>query len=184
MSSNHPLAPPSRWLLAHEDRVREAHPLGPVIDLASGRGRHAIHLAQQGIPSIALDRNPDHLRQLAVHAARVRTPVQPMRCDLETPCGIPLQTSSCGAILVFRFLYRPLAQAIMQALKPGGILLYETFTLAHRATGRGPRRAAFYLAAQELRELFSGLELIHYEEGGNGDDHVEFTARLVARKPR
>ena len=132
---------------------------------------------------IALDRNRDHLRELAVHAARDHCAVQPVRCDLETRRGIPLATDSCGAILVFRFLFRPLAAAIEQTLKPGGILLYEAFTMAHRETGRGPRRAEFYLEHNELPGLFPNLEVVAYEEGPDGDVPPTLTARLLARKP-
>ncbi|MCP4035654.1 MAG: class I SAM-dependent methyltransferase [bacterium] len=155
-----------------------------MVDLACGWGRHALHLANLGIPTIGFDRNPDRLRELVRHAADTNAAVQPVRCDLESSLGIPLADSCCGAILVFRFLHRPLARAIEAALGPGGILLYETFTLAHCETGRGPRREAFYLAPGELPGLFSGLEVIAYEEGPDGGDPGSVTARLAARKPR
>lgn len=177
-------SPPSPWLCAHEDRVREACALGAVVDLACGRGRHALYLARLGIASIGLDRNPDHLRELARCAEREGLAVRPVRCDLETGLGVPLADESCGALLVFRFLYRPLAPAIETLLHPGGILVYETFAQAHRETGRGPRREAFYLAPDELPGLFPQLEVLEYEEGPDGREPPDITARLVARKPR
>ncbi len=87
-------------------------------------------------------------------------------------------------ILVFRFLFRPLTAAIVEALAPGGILLYETFELPHRDTGRGPRRRAFYLEPGELRTLFSDLEVVAHGEGPDGDTAPDITQRLCARKPR
>jgi SAM-dependent methyltransferase len=170
-------------LCNHEALVHEAHELGPVIDLACGRGRHALHLARAGTPVIALDRSADHLRELQVHAQRDALPVQPLRCDVETAHGLPLPPESCGAILVFRFLYRPLANVIAAALRPGGVLLYETFTLAHRDTGRGPQREAFYLKRDELRTLFPDLEVVAFEEGPESDERPDITQRLYARKP-
>ena len=89
---------------------------------------------------------------------------------------------SCGAILVFRFLFRPLATAIVEALAPGGLLLYETFTVAQRALGTGPRRADFLLEPGELAALFSGLEPIEYAEGRSDGDPPECLARLAARR--
>ena len=59
-------------------------------------------------------------------------------CDCDT-------SDCCGAILVFRFLHRPLAQDIERVLAPGGLLLYETFTTQQRELERGPRNAAFLL---------------------------------------
>ena len=49
-----------------------------------------------------------------------------------------------------------LMPAIEACLKPGGLLVYETFHIAHRASGRGPRRDAFYLESGELPGLFPG----------------------------
>ncbi len=163
--------------------MHEAGERGAVVDLACGRGRHALHLARAGTPVIGLDRNADHLRELRVFADREELPVDAVRCDLETRHRIPVLPGSCGAILVFRFLYRPLAQAIEAALQPGGVLLYETFAMAHRETGRGPRREAFYLEADELPAMFPGLDVVAFEEGPDGDDPSDITQRLFARKP-
>jgi tellurite methyltransferase len=157
-----------------------------VVDLACGRGRHALFLAQAGIPVVALDRNPDHLKELSVYARRLDPPaarVAPVRCDLETEHGIPVAAGSCGVILVFRFLFRPLAPAIERALRPGGILLYETFALAHQKTGRGPGRREFYLESDELVSLFPKLEVLAHGEGPDGREPGDITARLLARKP-
>ena len=84
---------------------------------------------------------------------------------------------------MFRFLYRPLAAAIVEGLCSGGILLFETFSLAHRSTGRGPRSPEFYLSDGELLELFPGLEIIEYSEGDVGVEEPYFASQLVARKP-
>jgi tellurite methyltransferase len=183
VSTNRPYAPASRWLSEHVDLVRRAAQLGPVVDLACGRGRHALYLAEAGVPVIGLDRNADHLKELEISAQRSGADVTPVRCDLEDGNGIPVAAGSCGVILVFRFLFRPLALAVEQALCPGGILLYETFALAHREGGRGPRRSAFYLKPGELPMLFPGLDVIDYVEGPDGGSPPDITARLLARKP-
>ena len=182
MSSNSPLADPATWVVDHLADVQRASKLGPVLDLASGRGRNALYLGKQDVPVIAMDRNPDHLRELAVHAARAGSAVTPVRCDLETEHEIPLNEASCGAILVFRFLFRPLAPAIERALRPGGVLLYETFSISHHETGRGPRSEAFYLDRDELPALFPNLEVISHEEGPSGGEGSDITSRLFARK--
>lgn len=183
MSSNAPLAAPATWVSEHLDTLRDASSLGPVVDLASGRGRNALFVAGTGTPVIAVDRNADHLRELQVAATRAGSPVTPVRCDLETEHEIPIVPGSCGAILVFRFLFRPLAGAIERALAPGGLLLYETFSMQHRETGRGPRREAFYLASGELPSLFPNLDVIAHVEGPDGGSPPDITARLAARKP-
>ncbi len=159
---------------------------GPVLDLASGRGRHALACTAAGLATIALDRDLGALRELAeAHAALEpvrRAPLLCVRADIETEHGIPVESASCGAILVFNFLFRPLAGAIMAALAPGGLLVYETFTTAQRGLGYGPKRDAFLLAAGELRELFPGLEIVHFEEGRVDAPRPRETARLIARR--
>lgn len=182
--SDSPPASASPFLLEHLEDLRAAQKLAPVIDLACGRGRNTLALAEAGIPCAGFDRSSDHLRDLARRAARAGLPVQGLRTDLETPLGIPVRPESCGALLVFRFLYRPLASAIIESLHPGGILLYETFLEAHRETGRGPESPAFYLDSGELLALFRELEIVRYEEGPNAETRPDVTARLVARKPR
>ncbi len=178
----HGPSPPSPWFLAQRARLAEALRRGPVLDLACGRGRHALAAAELGAATLAIDRDAAALSALKRAAQARNLPVQTLRADLETPLGIPVKTGSCGAILVFRFLYRPLAAAIVDALAPGGLLLYETFTLEQRALGGGPRRAEFLLAADELRTLFSNLEILEYTEGRSAGDPPECLAQLAARR--
>ncbi len=90
---------------------------------------------------------------------------------------------SCGAILVFRFLFRPLAPEIETLLRPGGLLLYETFTVHQRELPGGPRNAAFLLADDELPALFPGLEILDYWQGVTDDPNPTALARLAARRP-
>jgi hypothetical protein len=90
---------------------------------------------------------------------------------------------SCGAILVFRFLVRELAPAIVQALRPGGLLLYETFTIHQRDLGQPPSNPAFLLDPAELPKLFSELQLVAHEELISGGPNPAALARLVARRP-
>ena len=113
------------------------------------------------------------LREARVHG---------VEADLEGGHGIPLRSGSCDAVLVFRFLFRPLAGEIVRVLAPGGLLVYETFTIHQRELGYGPGNPAFLLEPGELRELFAGLAVDHYEEGVFEQPRPMATARLVARR--
>ena len=66
-------------------------------------------------------------------------------------------------------------------LRPGGVLLYETFTRHHREIAEHPRNPAFLLEPGELPKLFAGLEVLRYEEARS---ETEAVARLVARRGR
>jgi SAM-dependent methyltransferase len=173
--------PPSTFFGAHVDAIREAAALGPVVDLACGRGRHALACAGAGLATLAIDRNRDFLAGLAARAREASLPLQPVRFDLEAGRALPLRERRCGAVLVFRYLHRPLAPAIERLLTAGGLLLYETFTTAQRAEGSGPRNPDFLLEPGELPTLFPALEPISYDEGTH-DGAV--TGRLLARARR
>ena len=66
-----------------------------------------------------MDRDAARLAELASLARDRRLPLHAVRTDLETRHGIPVRPGLCGAILVFRFLFRPLARAIVESLRPG-----------------------------------------------------------------
>jgi SAM-dependent methyltransferase len=175
---------PSAHLLAERPRLREAAALGPVLDLACGRGRNALAAAEAGIRVVGIDRDPAALTALRAAARERRAALSTLRADLEAGLGIPVRSGTCGGILVFRFLCRPLAPAIEAALAPGGLLLYETFTIDQRSLGYGPSNPAFLLEPGELRALFPGLQVLHYSEGVRAAEaRPEALARLTARRP-
>lgn len=173
----------SRFFLDQRERLCTAAVASPVVDLACGRGRHAVAAAQWGLATVGVDRNAESLAELAARAARASLPLLGVRADLESNAAPPLRPGGCGAVLVFRYLHRPLAPAIADLLRPGGLLLYETFTRQQRTLGWGPSRDAFLLAEGELPNLFPSLEIVSYEEGLVAGEPPEATARLVARRP-
>ncbi|HEY8123056.1 MAG TPA: class I SAM-dependent methyltransferase [Myxococcota bacterium] len=171
--------------LLREELPRVAHANGrrAVLDLACGRGRNAVAAAADGLRVVGLDRDVAALAELGARAAKALLAIQRVRADVEAGLGLPFASDSFRAVLVFRFLFRPLAPEIVRVLAPGGVLIYETFTTAQRAFGRGPRRDAFLLAPGELAELFPQLECLRFEEGVFDEPEPTALARLVARKP-
>jgi SAM-dependent methyltransferase len=153
-----------------------------VLDLACGRGRHALAAARTGRFVIALDRSRARLAELAGTARASALHVHPLLADVEANDTIPLASASCGAVLVFRYLHRPLAPEIVRVLRPGGLLLYETFMRKHREIAEHPRNPAFLLEPGELPRLFSTLETLRAEEALVEAPAPEAVARLVARK--
>lgn len=177
-------AGPSPFFHAQSARVREAASRGPGLDLACGRGRHALAAAALGLPCLGIDRDPAALGELARAARAAGLPAVPLRADLETGRGIPVRAGSCGAVFVFRFLFRPLAPEIAEVLAPGGLLLYETFTAEQRRFGYGPRNPDFLLEPGELPTLFADLEPLAHWEGISEGPRPEALACLAARRPR
>lgn len=175
---------PSPWFVRHASLLREAAELGPIVDLACGRGRHTLGAAALGAPSFGIDRDSAALEALRREAQSrgLASLTMAVRADLETAGGLPLRAESCGAVLVFRYLHRPLAPAICALLRPGGLLLYETFTTGQRNLGYGPTNPAFLLAPGELAQLFAPLAIVAFEEGLSSGERPEALARLAARR--
>ena len=169
---------PSAWLERHRERVIHTADLGPALDVACGRGRNARALAAWGHPVVGVDRNAELLAELASTA-----PVPVVRADLETGPGLPFAAGAFGAVLVFRYLHRPLASALAALIAPGGLLVYETFTTQQREFGWGPSRAAFLLTPGELPTLFPTLEILAFDERVEAGESPEAVASLVARRP-
>ncbi len=175
-------APPSDFFVEHIEALRAAAQAGPIVDLACGRGRHMIAGARAGLPMVGIDRNPGSLAELRCVAKAQRVELDAVRADLEIAPGGPLKTGSCGAIVVFRYLHRPLARSICDALAPGGLLLYETFLTDQIELGWGPSNPAFLLRAGELADLFGELEILEKWEGTTSGSRPEAVARLLARR--
>jgi SAM-dependent methyltransferase len=174
---------PSPFVAAWLDAAVAASALGPALDLACGRGRHALALAAAGAPTLALDRDEAALSALAAEARARRLPLACLRVDLEGRGALPLAPGRLGVLLVSRYLWRPLAPALAALLAPGGLLLYETFIRDREGLGHSPRNPAFLLEPGELLALFPGLRAVAYAEGRFASPRgPEALARLAARK--
>jgi dihydroneopterin aldolase len=163
-------------------------PKGKALDVAAGTGRHALFLASHGYQVDAIDRDEQKLTQLA-SAARARQLVVVTRTvDLEQPAPYEpdLGKETYDVIVVFFYLYRPLIPYLLDALKPGGVLVYETFTIDNYFHYKHPKRWDFCLAHNELLRMTSSLQILHYDEGAHEGAHGQgpvYTAQLVAQKP-
>ena len=169
---------PSSWVV---ERCLTLPPSALVLDVAGGTGRHAAPLAWQGHTVIVLD-----FIERAVRAATARhTRILGLVADIR---AIPLRRDSMDAIVVVSFLDRSAFQPFIDLLRPGGVLVYETFTRSHLdlvAAGRahGPRNQDFLLAPGELPRLVSPLDVSEHEEGLVIDDAGErHVARVMAVK--
>ena len=162
------------WAAALRPRVLAPRRL---LDVAMGRGRHALVCAGFGYRVFGVDVNVDAVRAATREAESRGLLVRSWCADL-TATRLP--RARFEAVVVARYLQRDLFGPIRDAVRPGGIVLYETFTSNQRAHGVGPKSADHLLEPGELRERFDGFELLLYEEVGRH----EAVARLVARKPR
>jgi 2-polyprenyl-3-methyl-5-hydroxy-6-metoxy-1,4-benzoquinol methylase len=159
---------PARWLNDHAHLLPTA---GDALDVACGRGRHALWLAARGLRVHAVDRDQDAIDALQIEAERRGLEVSADAVDLESG-GPVVAASSYDVIVAVHYLHRPLFPQLVAALRPGGVLVYETFTTAQAVRGK-PTNPAFLLEPGELRRLVVPLEVLAQREG-------EFDGRAVA----
>lgn len=169
-----PHVAPDEWLL---EQVAGVNP-GRALELACGLGHNAIWLAQHGWRVDAVDVSPVGLERARSLARTARAHVNWIAADLDE--FVP-DADAYDLVVVFRFLDRArLPGLIERALRPGGLLLYETFTTAHIVRPDSHmKNPAFALAAGELATLFPHCDPQSYAECSLADRDV---ARLVATK--
>jgi tellurite methyltransferase len=163
----------TKWNAAHRGKptgdpepfVVEMLPLLPrgglALDVAAGRGRNAVALASAGMRIVAADFSEVAVHALAGLARSRQLAIWPLLADF---AKFPFRDQSFDAILDVNFLDRALFPHFTRALKPGGILLAETF-LIDQAEIDHPKDPRFLLKHYELRDLVAGLELLRYREG-------------------
>lgn len=159
---------PARWLTAHRELLPAG---GDALDVACGYGRHALWLAAEGFATLAIDRDPGAVAAVRRAAAARGLPVAAEVCDLERGTH-DLPSGRFAVVVAVHYLHRPLMPALVAAVAPGGVLVYETFTRAQAARGR-PTNPNFLLEAGELPRLVRPLEVLRSREG-------EFEGRMVA----
>jgi SAM-dependent methyltransferase len=145
--------PPSPWVARWASLIR---PGGAVLDLACGSGRHSRYLARQGFEVCAVDRDP------GLFSAPPKG-VELIGADLEAGPW-PFAGRRFDAIVVTNYLHRPILPLLVAALEPGGVLVYETFSLGNERFGK-PSNPDFLLAPGELLEAVRGkLRVVAYED--------------------
>ena len=147
-----------------------------VLDVAAGGGRHSRFLADRGLKVTALDRD--------IGALSGHSDIEAIQADLENGSPWPVPGRTFGAVVVTNYLHRPLLPALLGALAPEGVLLYETFMEGNERFGR-PSRPEFLLKDGELLEWVRGrLSVTAYEARLISEPKMAMVQRIAARRLR
>jgi SAM-dependent methyltransferase len=131
---------------------------GRVLDVACGAGRHVRHLAALGCSVVGVDRDEQALAALAgLPGAELRA------ADVEGGPW-PFSPGEFDGVVVTNYLHRPLFPHLVASLRPGGILIYETFARGNERYGR-PSNPDFLLEPAELLLRVEPLSVIAFEQG-------------------
>jgi SAM-dependent methyltransferase len=165
---------------------------GSALDIGAGDGETSLWLLDHGFQVDALEINPDRGLQLG---ARMEDPK--LRWHSCSILDFPLPIAYYSLIIAGAVLHfippsklEHLANAIIAALRPSGMLLASAFTeddpSYQDSNAEGSMAVRHYFAANELRQLFSRLELLEYDESRRVAPHSSYGYRsgatIVARK--
>ena len=168
--------PDSFLLHAFSQYIRPQYPEGgTALDFAGGAGRNAIWLAQQGWNVTLIDISETGVEQARKKAGPLMSNVRFVVDDLAC-FRAPL--TPFDLVMTFFYLDRQIFPEIIQAIRPGGLLIYKTLTLEQQKLEGGPKDPAHLLASGELLQLAKGLHVLHYRE----EIAKKATAELVARR--
>jgi SAM-dependent methyltransferase len=169
--STHQNSTPSPWIERWAHLVRTG---ARVLDVAAGEGRHARFFAGRGARVTAIDRD-----RAALAAVAGVPGIETRVVDLETERW-PLERETFDAIVVVRYLHRPLLPHLLASLAGDGVFLYETFAVGNEAFGR-PANPEFLLRPDELLQAVRGrLSVIAFEQGRIDGERPAVVQRLAA----
>jgi tellurite methyltransferase len=157
--------------------------IGTALDVAGGVGRHTLWLAERGwkvslvdVSEVGIEQAIENLARWQ-HGRRRSPKVQAKVADLNKVRDLGQQ--QYDLILAFFYLERSLFPALINALRPGGFLIYKTYTLDQQRFSGGPRHPSHLLKPNELLRAFASLRILHYHE----TIRERGTAELAAQKP-
>ena len=153
MAAAHGAQAPSAWITRFAHLVR---PQGTVLDLACGMGRHTRYFSASNHALTSVDKSQEATQSIADIAETITA-------DIENGSW-PLAGRSFDGVVITNYLWRPLWPQILASVKPGGVLLYETFGHGNEAYGK-PSRPDFLLAPGELLQVCAGWTIVAYEHG-------------------
>lgn len=154
---------------------------GVAIDLACGLGGNAMLLAQAGLQTHAWDISPVAVSKCNEQAARLQVTVQTKVRDIEQH---PPESNSFDVVVLSHFLHRPTFACLIDSLKPGGCLFYQTF-VEDKDPNIGPSNKDYLLQSNELITRCQGMQILVYrEERNQGNQQLGWRhqAMIVARK--
>ena len=151
----HDIDSPSAWVRRWAALIR---PGGRVLDVACGSGRHLRFLKSRGFSVVGVDRD-----EAALAASKGVAGIEVRVADIEAGPW-PFEPETFDGVVVTNYLHRPIFRDLVDALRPGGVLIYETFAQGNERYGR-PSNPDFLLRPGELLHSLEPLAIVAFEQG-------------------
>ena len=167
---------PTNWIIEQIKLIAPKRKI-QILDFASGNGRNSIHLAEKDKIITAIDKDSKRLDDY-----RKFNYINTICFDLETDEEWPLKNEYYDIIIVVNYLYRPKIKKLINLLKSGGHLFYETFALGNEKYG-SPRNPDYLLKDKELLNFFSKEnEILSYFNGKVIEEKIAIKQRCLIKK--
>jgi SAM-dependent methyltransferase len=154
-------------------------PRGRALDLACGKGRNSLYLAERGFEVVAMDISPVALANGRRRADKKQLSIEWRQADLEQ---VQLEEAGYDLIVNFNYLQRSLLEQIKRALRTGAYVVFETYLIDQRELGH-PKNPEYLLGYNELLECFRNFRVLYYREGRFSDGgEISFRAGIFAQK--
>jgi 2-polyprenyl-3-methyl-5-hydroxy-6-metoxy-1,4-benzoquinol methylase len=153
-------------------------PKGKALDIAMGEGRNALYLASQGFDVEGVDKNEEAVKACLTSAKTRGLKLIVRTVDLEK---YQVSQNHYDLIICFYYLQRSLIPQIRPALKPGGMVVYETFLIDNHLQFGHPKHREFCFEHNELLNFFRDFRVLFYHEGMIEGGTA--AAQIVAQKP-
>lgn len=158
-----------------------------VFDLGCGSGRDSVYFALHGWRVIAVDRDARALRRAELLAAAEGVSIDTLLADVETPPGMEAVASlpPPDAVLLVRYLHRPLVDWARRHLPPGTKFIMSHFLRGAESVGRcTPKDPDHLLEAGELEARFceEGWQILVAERNVLAEDGRPVQDFVAVRK--
>jgi 2-polyprenyl-3-methyl-5-hydroxy-6-metoxy-1,4-benzoquinol methylase len=153
-------------------------PKGKALDLAMGEGRNALYMASQGFDVEGVDKNEEAVKTCLSSAKARGLKLIVRTVDLEKYQIHPVHYD---LIICFYYLQRNLIPQIRRALKPGGMVMYETFLIDNHLQFGHPKHREYCFEHNELLNFFRDFRVLFYHEGMIEGRTI--AAQIIAQKP-
>ncbi len=139
----------------------EGRPVGRALDVAMGQGRNALFLAQRGWTVTGFDVSAQGLSVARANASKAKVPLNAVRSTFEDFDYGTAQWDLIALIYVPAGAHEGAAMAkLARALKPGGLLVIESFAAERASSGRRP----VDIDPAELKASLSGFDVLRFDD--------------------
>lgn len=150
---------------------------GTVLDMGMGEGRNAVFLAQKGFKVTGIDISSVAVKKAQLLAKEFGVQINSVVASLNK---YRIAEGSLDAIIAFYYVDRTLIDKMKSWLKPGGIIIYEAYTVEQMQNkGLKAENPAYYLKKQELLRLFPDMRILKFEEPVH---EKEFRSSIIVKK--